>query len=243
VVDAELPPSEPRTGPVLAVFAHPDDAEISVGGTIAKWCAAGREVHLLVLTNGDRGSSDPAQDREDLARIRYAETVAAGQVLGLASVRILSIHDGELENTDDVREAVTRRVREVRAETLLSCDPTLIFFRDSYYNHSDHRTAGFIALDSVFPGSGNPHFHSEHLGEGLEIQEVTDVWLGWTDEPNHVEDISEHFRAKVDALAEHASQLAEGIRFFEKFLAEDAVKAGEKIGVTHAEEFRVLDLR
>jgi LmbE family N-acetylglucosaminyl deacetylase len=228
---------------VLAVFAHPDDAEISVGGTIAKWCAAGREVHLLVLTNGDRGSSDPAQDREDLARIRYAETVAAGQVLGLASVRILSIHDGELENTDDVREAVTRRVREVRAETLLSCDPTLIFFRDSYYNHSDHRTAGFIALDSVFPGSGNPHFHSEHLGEGLEIQEVTDVWLGWTDEPNHVEDISEHFRAKVDALAEHASQLAEGIRFFEKFLAEDAVKAGEKIGVTHAEEFRVLDLR
>jgi LmbE family N-acetylglucosaminyl deacetylase len=169
--------------------------------------------------------------------------VAAGQVLGLASVRILSIHDGELENTDDVREAVTRRVREVRAETLLSCDPTLIFFRDSYYNHSDHRTAGFIALDSVFPGSGNPHFHSEHLGEGLEIQEVTDVWLGWTDEPNHVEDISEHFRAKVDALAEHASQLAEGIRFFEKFLAEDAVKAGEKIGVTHAEEFRVLDLR
>jgi LmbE family N-acetylglucosaminyl deacetylase len=243
VVDAELPPSEPRTGPVLAVFAHPDDAEISVGGTIAKWCAAGREVHLLVLTNGDRGSSDPAEDREDLARIRYAETVAAGQVLGLASVRILSIHDGELENTDDVREAVTRRVREVRAETLLSCDPTLIFFRDSYYNHSDHRTAGFIALDSVFPGSGNPHFHSEHLGEGLEIQEVTDVWLGWTDEPNHVEDISEHFRAKVDALAEHASQLAEGIRFFEKFLAEDAVKAGEKIGVTHAEEFRVLDLR
>jgi LmbE family N-acetylglucosaminyl deacetylase len=243
VADAELPPSEPCTGPVLAVFAHPDDAEISVGGTIAKWCAAGREVHLLVLTNGDRGSSDPAQDREDLARIRYAETVAAGQVLGLASVRILSIHDGELENTDDVREAVTRRVREVRAETLLSCDPTLIFFRDSYYNHSDHRTAGFIALDSVFPGSGNPHFHSEHLGEGLEIQEVTDVWLGWTDEPNHVEDISEHFRAKVDALAEHASQLAEGIRFFEEFLAEDAVKAGEKIGVTHAEEFRVLDLR
>jgi LmbE family N-acetylglucosaminyl deacetylase len=243
VADAEHPSSEPRTGPVLAVFAHPDDAEISVGGTIAKWCAAGREVHLLVLTNGDRGSSDPAQDREDLARIRYTETVSAGEVLGLASVRILSIHDGELENTDDVREAVTRRVREVRAETLLSCDPTLIFFRDSYYNHSDHRTAGFIALDSVFPGSGNPHFHSEHLGEGLEIQEVTDVWLGWTDEPNHIEDISEHFRAKVDALAEHASQLAEGIRFFEEFLAEDAVKAGEKIGVTHAEEFRVLDLR
>ena len=42
-------------GPVLAVFAHPDDAEISSGGTLAKWAAQGREVHLLILTNGDRG--------------------------------------------------------------------------------------------------------------------------------------------------------------------------------------------
>ena len=235
-------PVEPRTGPVLAIFAHPDDAEISAGGTLSKWCAAGREVHLLVLTNGDRGSSDPARDRAELARTRHAETVAAGDLMGLASVRVLGTHDGELENTDTVREAVTRRIREVRAETVLSVDPTLVFFQDRYYNHSDHRTAGFIALDSVFPGSGNPHFYSEHLGEGLEIQEVHDVWLGWTNEPNHVEDISDQFRMKVDALAAHASQLAEGIAFFEEFLAEDAVSAGEKIGVRYAEEFRVLGL-
>ena len=53
----------PRTGPVLGVFAHPDDAEICAGGVLAKWAAAGREVHLLILTNGDRGSQDPALDR------------------------------------------------------------------------------------------------------------------------------------------------------------------------------------
>ena len=58
--DSATSDREPRTGPVLAVFAHPDDAEIAAGGTIAGWTAAGREVHLLVLTNGDRGSSDPA---------------------------------------------------------------------------------------------------------------------------------------------------------------------------------------
>src|SRR5437763_75850 len=51
-------PQAPRTGPALAIFAHPDDAEISAGGTLARWAAAGREVHLLVLTNGDRGSED-----------------------------------------------------------------------------------------------------------------------------------------------------------------------------------------
>ena len=236
------PDAPPRTGPVLAVFAHPDDAEISAGGTLAKWVAAGRSVHLLVLTNGDRGSSDPLRDRAELAATRRAETEAGAEVLGLASVRVLSIHDGDLENNPVVREAVIRRIREVRAETVLSCDPTAVFFENRYYNHSDHRTAGMVALDSVFPGAGSPHFFTEHLGEGLAVQQVEDIWLGWTNEPNHAEDVTGHFAAKVAALAKHDSQLAEGIAFFEEFLEKDAVEAGSKMGTTHAEEFRVLDL-
>jgi LmbE family N-acetylglucosaminyl deacetylase len=231
-----------RTGPVLAVFAHPDDAEISAGGVLAKWARVGREVHLLILTNGDRGSGDPSRDRAELAEVRRVETEAAAAVIGLASAQILSTHDGELQNRSEVREAVVRRIREIRAETLLSCDPTAVFFENRYYNHSDHRTAGMIALDSAFPGSGNPHFFPEHLGEGLEVQDVNDVWLGWTNEPNHLEDVSDTFTTKIDALAEHASQLAEGIAFFEEFLGRDATEAGAKLGVTHAESFRVLDL-
>ena len=159
----------------------------------------------------------------------------------LVSRKGFAVYD-EMQNDAQVREAVIRRIREVRAQTVLSVDPTAVFFENRYYNHSDHRTAGFVALDSAFPGSGNPHFHSEHLGEGLEVQEVTDLWLGWTNEPNHVEDVTGHFATKVAALAEHASQLSEGIRFFEEFLEKDAVESGAKIGVTHAEEFRVLDL-
>jgi len=231
-----------RTGPVLAVFAHPDDAEICAGGTLASMAAAGREVHLLVLTNGDRGSQDPAMSRAELAAIRLGETQAAGELLGLASVRVLSTHDGDLQNTPEVREAVVRRIREVRAETVLSCDPTSVFFENRYYNHSDHRMAGWVALDSAFPGSGNPHFYSEHLGEGLGVQEVQSIWLGWTNEPNHTHDITGFFATKVAALAKHDSQLSEGIRFFEEFLGEDATRAGATVGVEHAEEFRVLEL-
>jgi LmbE family N-acetylglucosaminyl deacetylase len=232
----------PRTGPVLGVFAHPDDAEIAAGGVLAKWAAAGREVHLLILTNGDRGSQDPSASREELAATRRVETEAAAGVMGVASVRVLSTHDGELENTTIVREAVTRRIREVRAETVISVDPTAVFFENRYYNHSDHRTAGWIALDSCFPGSGNPHFFSEQLGEGLETQDVYDVWLGWSNEPNRTEDISGFFGTKIAALAKHDSQLTEGIRFFDEFLRKEAVESGAKIGVEHAEEFRVLDL-
>jgi LmbE family N-acetylglucosaminyl deacetylase len=232
----------PRTGPVLAVFAHPDDAEICAGGAMAKWAATGREVHLLILTNGDRGSGDPTASREELAVTRRRETEEAVEVLGLVGARVLSTHDGELENTSILREAVTRRIREVRAETVVSCDPAAVFFENRYYNHSDHRTAGWIALDSCFPGSGNPHFFSEQLGEGLRTQDVFDVWLGWSNEPNRTEDVTGFFDVKIQALARHASQLTEGIRFFDEFLRKDAVRAGEAIGVEHAEEYRVLDL-
>jgi LmbE family N-acetylglucosaminyl deacetylase len=234
--------AEAKTGPVLAVFAHPDDMEIAAGGTLAKWATAGREVHLFVLTNGDRGSQDAALDRAELARTRVRETEAAAEAMGLASARIGSIPDGELENTAAVREPVVRRIRELGAETVVSVDPTAVFFENRYYNHSDHRMAGWVALDASFPGSGNPHFFAEHLGEGLATQDVHDVWLGWSNEPNHVEDITGFLDRKIDALAKHESQLTEGIRFFEEFLGKDAVEAGEKIGVEHAEEFRVLDL-
>ncbi|MGZ8629559.1 MAG: PIG-L deacetylase family protein [Actinomycetota bacterium] len=235
-------PTEPRSGPALGVFAHPDDGEIAAGGTMANWAEAGREVHLLVLTNGDRGSQDPSLDRGELARVRARETQEAGDVLGLASVRILDLHDGDLQNTDDVREQVVRRIREVRAETVLSVDPTAVFFRNSYYNHSDHRNAGWIALDAAFPGSGNPHFFPEHLGDGISVQDVTDVWLGWTNEPGHTEDVTATWQRKIDALAKHDSQLSEGIAYFERFLLEEAEEAGKKIGVGRAEEFRRLDL-
>ena len=234
--------AEPKTGPVLAVFAHPDDMEIAAGGTLAKWATAGREVHLFVLTNGDRGSQDAALDRAELARTRVRETQAAAQAMGLASTSIGTIPDGELENTAAVRDPVVRRIREVRAETVVSVDPTAVFFENRYYNHSDHRTAGWVALDACFPGSGNPHFFTEHLRDGLETKDVHDIWLGWTNEPNHQEDISGYFSRKIEALALHESQLSEGIRFFEEFLGEEAVEAGTKIGVEHAEEFRVLDL-
>ncbi|GIU98531.1 MAG: GlcNAc-PI de-N-acetylase [Actinomycetota bacterium] len=231
-----------RTGPVLAVFAHPDDAEICAGGTLAKWAARGREVHLLVLTNGDRGSSDPYRDRAELAATRRAETLAAAKVLGLAGAHVLDIHDGELQNTTEVREIVVRRIRIVRAETVITCDPTAWFFGERYYNHSDHRKAGEIALDAVFPGAGNPHYFPEHLAEGLDVREVHDVWLGWTNEPNHVEDVSEHFATAMAALAEHRSQVEDGIRYFQEELEREAREAGAEIGVALAERFRVLDL-
>jgi LmbE family N-acetylglucosaminyl deacetylase len=246
---AEETPS--ASGPVLAVFAHPDDAEISSGGTLARWAGEGRAVHLLVLTNGDRGSEDPAQDRAELARMRQAETGAAGAVMGLAGSRVLQhVHDGELENSPDIRAEIVRTIREVRPAIVLTCDPTAWFFgnpdKDSqpsfdYFNHADHRTAGAAALDAVFPGAGNPHFFSEQLAEGLSVWSVPEVWLGWSNEPNHFQDVSGFMEVKLAALTEHRSQVeGDMLGFFREWLPAEAEENGKKIGVQHAEGFRVL---
>jgi LmbE family N-acetylglucosaminyl deacetylase len=236
-------PEVPEIGPALAVFAHPDDAEIAAGGTLAKWAAAGREVHLLVLTNGDRGSQDRQVDRAEVARVRGEETVEGARVMGLASATVLDVHDGDLDNTTEIRAEVVRAIRRVQPTTVVSCDPTAWFFENRYYNHSDHRTAGVVALDAVFPGAGNPHYFADHLDEGLEPHDVPAVWLGWTLEPNQHEDITGFLDTKVAALAAHASQLADGIAFFEEELGKEAASAGARIGVRHAEAFRVLALR
>jgi LmbE family N-acetylglucosaminyl deacetylase len=235
------PAPEPG-GPVLCVFAHPDDAEICAGGTLARWSSEDREVHLLILTNGDRGGAK-LLDRAELAATRLRETETAAAFLGLTGTRILDNHDGELENTADVRREIAREVRAIRPTIVLSCDPTAVFMGDRYYNHADHRNAGSCALDAVFPAAGNPLFFEELLDEGLEPWSVPEVWLGWTLEPNHHQDISGFMERKVQALALHASQIADGmIGFFEEWLPLEAVEAGKKIGVQHAESFRVLKL-
>ncbi|MFL5797727.1 MAG: PIG-L deacetylase family protein [Actinomycetota bacterium] len=231
-------------GPVLAVFAHPDDAEIGAGGTMARWASEGREVHLLILTNGDKGSQVVGLDSGELARIRAEETVEAGRILGLHDVRVLDTPDGELENVFGVRAAVARRIRELRPDTVLSCDPTTFFIGNRYINHADHRAAGAVACDAVFPGAGNPQFFPDQIADGLEPWDVPQVWLAWTTEPNHREDITGHMRTKLDALAAHASQIeGDMLGFFEEWLPLEAAEAGRMIGVEHAEAFRRLDLR
>ncbi len=236
-------PAPAPGGPVLCVFAHPDDMEICAGGTVARWCAEGREVHLLVLTNGDRGAGKPV-DRVELAATRLRETGEAAAYLGLASTAVLGTHDGELENTPEVRLDIARVIRRLRPALVLSCDPTVVFFGNRYYNHSDHRNAGWCTMDAIFPGAGNPLFFESLLhDEGLQPWDVNEIWLGWTMEPNHHQDVTGYLDRKVEALRLHASQVADGqIGFFEEWLPQEAVEAGKQIGVQHAESFRVLQL-
>ena len=226
----------------LAVYAHPDDPEISAGGTLAKWAGAGTDIWVLITTLGDKGSQDRNIDRATLARTRATETKRAAEVLGFAGTFHLDHPDSELTDDLRLREEITRRVRELRPEVVVCQDPTAVFFGDQYYNHRDHRITGFATLDAVAPASGNPHYFPDQLAEGLEPHKVHTVFLSGTLEPNCWVDITDTMEAKIDALFCHASQLTETGEWFREFLRDRAAEAGRDAGVTYAEGFRRLAL-
>ncbi len=235
-------PLDDTPASVLAVYAHPDDPEISAGGTLARWAAAGAEVWTLITTRGDKGSTDPATDGDALARLRIEETEAASELLGFKGHRHLDYPDGELPDDLDLRAAIVRHVRELRPEVVLCPDPTAVFFGDSYFNHRDHRVTGWVALDAVAPAAGNPHYFPDQIAAGLAVHQVRAAYLSATLEPNCWVDIGDTLERKIDALFCHASQLTETGDWFREFLRERAEEEGRSAGVRYAEGFRRLTL-
>jgi LmbE family N-acetylglucosaminyl deacetylase len=223
---------------VLAVYAHPDDPEISAGGTLARWADAGATVHVVVTTRGDKGTNDPDADLEALTALRTRETEAAARVLGVTALPHLDNPDGELADDRALRVELVRLVRTLRPEVVCCPDPTAVFFGDGYINHRDHRATGWATLDAVAPASGNPHYFPELRAEGLEVHHVRAVYLSGTLEPNLWVDVGETIERKIEALFCHESQLVETGDWFREFLRESALAAGRAAGVTYAEAFR-----
>jgi LmbE family N-acetylglucosaminyl deacetylase len=236
VLDTDVPER------VLAVYAHPDDPEISAGGTLARWADAGADVYIVVTTRGDKGTTDPDADLDALARVRTAETEAAAQVLGVTALPHLDHPDGELADDRELRVELVRLVRSLRPDVVCCPDPTAVFFGDGYVNHRDHRATGWAMLDAIAPAAGNPHYFPELLDEGLDVHHVRAAYLSGTLEPNAWVDVSATLERKIEALFCHASQLVETGDWFREFLRESAVAAGRVAGVTYAEAFRRLIL-
>jgi LmbE family N-acetylglucosaminyl deacetylase len=196
----------------LVVAAHPDDAEFGAAGTSAALARAGHEVHYLLCTSGGAGSEDPTIDEEELTRMREVEQEEAGRILGLAGVHFLRFQDGELEPTLQLRKAIVRVMRQLRADIVLCQDPRSFVDDDStYLNHPDHRAAGQAAVDAAFPAAGNPSAFRDLLAEGLKAHKVKEVWLYFTSAQhiNHWVDVTETMEQKLGALEAHASQIGD----------------------------------
>lgn len=220
----------------LAVYAHPNDPEVSCGGTLAAWTAAGAEVHVLVCAAGDKGTSDPDADTADLARRRADEARAAAAELGLAATELLGIPDGELENDLSLRRAIVATVRRVRPDVVVCPDPTALLFGSHYVNHRDHRVVGFATLDAVAPAAAAPHY----FPDAGRPHHTRAIYLSGTLEPDAWVDITPTVDRKAAALARHESQVGEPGEWLRDAVRERAVEAGRRAGVRYAEGYRVV---
>ena len=220
---------------VLAVYAHPDDPEVSCGGTLARWVAAGSVVHLVVCTTGDKGSSDPDAAPADLASRRAEEARAAASALGLAGTELLGHPDGELDEAALRRELVAI-IRTRKPACVVAPDPTAVFFGQHYVNHRDHRTVGWATIDAVAHEAGLPHY----FPDAGPAHRTGSLYLSGTLEPDVWIDITATIEAKGDALLCHRSQLGEPGEWLRTVVRERAEEAGRAVGVRYAETFRRL---
>jgi LmbE family N-acetylglucosaminyl deacetylase len=224
---------------VLVVVAHPDDAEFGCGGTVARWIDEGDQVFYCIMTNGNRGSGDPSMTPERLATIREAEQRAAARALGVSEVRFLGHPDGELEDTREARREVVRAIRHFRPHRLVAQNPFPTL--NPYSGHRDHRHAGRLALDAVYPYARDRLHFPELLAERLEPHKVREVYLVGHSEPDLVVDITGTMERKLKALACHQSQFRD-FGEVEARVRERAAELGKPHGHTYAESFRVIDL-
>ena len=226
----------------MVVAAHPDDPDFGVAGTAARLTGEGHAVHYVMCTSGDAGSDDPTISPSELIRIREAEQAAAGRILGLAGVHFLRYPDGELQPTLELRKALVREMRRLKADVVLCQDPRSIVDDDStYLNHPDHRAAGQAALDAAFPAAGNPSAFRDLLAEGLAAHKVREVWLYFTSgqHVNHFVDITSTIEQKIEALEAHTSQIGEWAT--SGGLRREMLKWAEETATKHKLDFKYVE--
>lgn len=217
---------------LLAIFAHPDDAELLAGGTLAAAAAQGHRVGILDLTRGEMGSRGTPE-------IRAAEAQEAAAVLGVAHRVSAGLPDGHLDaSSDAMRRVVVSHLRAFR--------PRLVITHALVGRHPDHRNAALLVRDACFlgglanyPGDGERH-RPDRLCHAIGYREDHQ-------KPTFVVDTSRHFETKLAAMRCFRSQWDDrmleagevqrnGLPFFELVRVQDA-HAGSLIRAAYGEPF------
>ncbi len=226
---------------ILHIHAHPDDAEIFTGGTLALLRELGHHVTIVTMTPGDCGSHQYSS--EEIAAIRRGEAAKGAATIGAdyfcAEFRDLSIY------VDDAsRRRVTAVLRRAQPDLILTAPPA------DY--HCDHEATSHLVRDACFaapcenydcsaygdyaPMKAIPHLYFVDPAEGTDRECRPSV-------PHFIVDISSKLDIKRDMLASHDSQrrwLQEhhGMDDYLKTMEEWSAKVGGYAGVPYGEGFR-----
>ena len=221
----------------MVIMAHPDDAEWTCSGTVAKWCAEGWDVVYVLCTDGSKGSSDPEMTSEQLIKIREREQRDAGKVLGLQDVVFLGYPDAYLVPTLELRKDIAREIRRYKPDVVITGSPARDVERGYYVSHPDHLAAGEAALSAIFPTARDRLTFPELLEEGLEPHKVREVWIaGGGDNADNYVDVEAYMDTAIKALKAHVSQVDQ--ENADEWIQQGRIRTGAKIGMAYAEGFK-----
>jgi N-acetylglucosamine malate deacetylase 1 len=218
---------------VLAVMAHPDDAELLCAGTLARARADGAAIGIAVMCRGDKGVGSATDKQTDLDRARHEGASAAAAVLG-AKLFMVGNGDGELFDSVDTRGKLVAIYREFR--------PTLVIAHSPGDYHVDHRAASAVAEAASWSSASRGH-----VSESDPLVSQPKLWFADTINmssfvPEFFVDVSDHLHVKKRMLACHRSQMArdKDADFFplSDLMLRQSSTRGAEADVAAAEAFR-----
>ena len=223
----------------MVIMAHADDMEWTCAATLAKYCAEGWEVVLVLCTDGSKGSDEPEMTAERLAAIRAEEQKESARILGLKDVVFLGYPDSYLEPTLQLRKDLAREIRRHRPDIVITEPPTRDIDSRYYGSHPDHLATGEAALAAVFPTARDRLTFPELLEEGLEPHKVREVWIvGGLEGSDRFVDVDGYMETAVEALKAHRSQVSPEAA--EKYFPIGRAETAAKVGLKYAEAFKTI---
>jgi bacillithiol biosynthesis deacetylase BshB1 len=175
---------------LLAVGAHPDDAEIGCGGVLIQASAAGLTTGVADLTAGERATRT--------SRRRSAERNRATEVMGLATRLDVGLPDGDLGTLPEHRDAVIRLIREVRPAIVLAPYPE--------DRHPDHAAAGRLVREGSFMAG----VQKITEGDAHRPGRIYHYMVHHPFTPSFVVDVSAVWSRKIEAVLAYESQFGDG---------------------------------
>jgi bacillithiol biosynthesis deacetylase BshB1 len=177
---------------LLAIFPHPDDAELTCGGTLLKSARQGKRIGILDLSAGEMASRGTVEQRK-------LEATRAAQILQVSVRRNLGLPDSRLVNSPETRIAVLRVIRELRPSVVITAAPS------PFGRHPDHRVAAELVRDACFL-SGlkmvEPDLQEHRPRKVIHSITYREDYL----KPTFVVDISDTMEEKLASIAAYESQ-------------------------------------
>ncbi|MGZ4428415.1 MAG: PIG-L deacetylase family protein [Nocardioidaceae bacterium] len=227
---------------MLCVVAHPDDMEFGCAAAVARWTGQGKSVVYCMVTSGEAGIDGMHPDES--RRVREAEQIESGRVVGVDTVEFLRLPDGVLEYGVPLRRAIAASVRKHRPDIVITNN-----FRDTWggenLNQADHIATGKATLDAV-RDAGNRWVFAEQVAAGLEPWGgVRQVWVAGSPEARFGVDTTDTFAQGVESLRAHKAYIdGLGWENFDpaEFLESISRGVGSRMGVAFGTGFEVFKM-